>query len=65
MSLMWRTTKQLCVTGNKVIMYSGFCVLRVLVDMFERGLYISALVKKREYWPPVIYEYGINAHCEQ
>ena len=52
-------------TGKSVIMDSSFYVLRGLMGMFERGVYGSALVKKRSYRPTGIYGGGINAHCKK
>ena len=46
-------------------MDSGFCELVGLIGIFERGLYGSALVKKRRYWPKLIHLYGINNHYDQ
>ena len=34
-------------TGKAVIMYTGFCVLKVLLKMRKRGFYGSALINKR------------------
>ena len=36
MTLVWRMTKALCGTGNMVINYSGFSVLKGLVVMYDR-----------------------------
>ena len=38
-------------TMKAVIMVSGFFVLKVVFKMKTRGIYVSALVKKRLYWP--------------
>ena len=45
---------------KKVIIDSGFCVLRDFIGMFERGLYGSELVNNRRYFPIGIYLDGIN-----
>ena len=37
-------------TGMSVIMDSGFCVLKGPLEMRKRGVYGSALIKKRRYW---------------
>ena len=62
MALMCRTTKPLRGKGKMVIMDSGFCVLKVLVGIYERGVYGISVTKKRIYWPEVIYGDQINAH---
>ena len=33
------------------ILDSGFCVLKGIVELKKRGVYASALIKKRKYWP--------------
>ena len=64
MSLMCRIAKSLWRKGKTAIIDIGFCVLRVLVGMFERVICGSALEKKCIYWLTGIYGYGINAHFE-
>ena len=36
--------------GTIVVLDSGFCVLPVLVDMKNYGVYELALINKRRYW---------------
>ena len=38
-------------TGRVVILDSGFCVLQGLIELRKRGVYASAVIKKRRYWP--------------
>ena len=33
--------------GNVVILDSGFCVLKGIVELKKRGVYVSALIKKK------------------
>ena len=58
--LMLRLTRALCSTWKAVIMDSGFCVLKGLLEMRKRGVYGSALIKKRCYWPRGVYGDAIN-----
>ena len=37
-----------------VVLDSGFCVLKGIVELKKRGVYASALIKKRKYWPKYI-----------
>ena len=46
-SIMLILTKMFQGTGKIVMLDSGFCVLQVLVDMNNKGVYVYALVKKR------------------
>ena len=59
---MWSMTKQLCGTVKKVITEIGLCVLKGLVDIYDRLVYGSSLVKNYIYWPTGIYVDQINAH---
>ena len=43
-------------------MFSGFCVTKGLVDIQKKGLFGSAIVKKRIYWPGNINGDAIDAH---
>ena len=65
MALIWRMTKPLRGTGKEVITDSDFCVLKYLMGMYERGVYSSAVAKKRIYWPEGTYGDQINAHFEK
>ena len=38
-------------TGRVVILDSGFCVLQGLVQLKKVGVFASAAIKKRRYWP--------------
>ena len=50
--LIQRLTKPIWHTGKVVIMDSGFCVLEAIVALFrDKGVYSSAVIKKRRYWP--------------
>ena len=41
-------------TGKVVILDSGFCVLKAIVKLRSYGVYASALIKKRRYWPTLV-----------
>ena len=40
--------------GMVIILDSGFCVLKGIVELKKRDIYASALIKKRKYWPKYI-----------
>ena len=48
-----------------MIIESGLCVLKVLIHMYERGVYGSAVAKKRIYQPAGIYGDDINDQREK
>jgi hypothetical protein len=50
-ALLLRLTKNIWTTGKVVILDSGFCVLRGLIELFKKGVFGSALIKKRRFWP--------------
>ena len=49
--LVLRMTTHIHGTGKVVVMDSGFCVLDALLELKIRGVYGSAVIKKRKYWP--------------
>ena len=49
MEFMFRMKKQLWVTGKMLVMGSGFCVLKVLIGVFDRELHGSELVGNCRY----------------
>ena len=48
-----------------MILDSGLCVLKLLIVMFDRGVYGSELVKKYRYLPTAVYGYIINANFKK
>jgi len=49
--LLLRLCRPLFGTGKLVVLDSGFCVLQALVELQKNGVFASALIKKRRYWP--------------
>ena len=49
--LMLRMTRSIWHTGMCVVMDSGFCVLKGILEIAKKGVYGAALIKKRRYWP--------------
>jgi hypothetical protein len=49
--LLLRLTDTLYNTGKVVILDSGFCVLEGLIELRKVGVFASAVIKKRRYWP--------------
>jgi hypothetical protein len=52
--LLLRLTKTIWGTGRLVILDSGFCVLEGIVALRRKGVFASALIKKRQHWPKFI-----------
>ena len=59
-SLLLRLTESIFDTGKVVILDSGFCVLQALIPLKKNGVFASALVKKRKYWPKHVKGDGIK-----
>jgi len=57
-----RLAKPLFGTGTVIIMDSGFCVLKVIIALLSFGVYLSALIKKRRYWPKDVPGDDIGEH---
>lgn len=62
--LLLRLTRQLYGTGKVVILDSGFCVLQGIIELAKHGVFASALIKKRRFWPKFIPGDEIKAHFE-
>jgi hypothetical protein len=41
-------------TGRYVILDSGFCILKSLVELKKVGIFACAMIKKHRYWPAVV-----------
>ncbi|KAL7578819.1 hypothetical protein ACA910_016040 [Epithemia clementina (nom. ined.)] len=50
--------------GLLVILDSGFCVLKGIIELRKKGVFASALIKKRRYWPKYIRGEEIRAHFD-
>ena len=50
--------------GYVVILDSGFCVLKGIIELRKKGVFASALIKKRQYWPKFIRGDDIKAHFD-
>ena len=48
--------------GFVVILDSGFCVLKGIVELCKKGVFASALIKKRRYWPKYICGDEVKEH---
>ena len=62
--LMLRMSRPLWGTGKVVVMDSGFCVAKGLCEMYHKGVYGHALIKKRRYWPTSVPGDKIDEHME-
>ena len=62
--LLLRVLEPIFAKGMVVILNSGFCVLRGIIELKKRGVYASALIKKRKYWPKHIKGAEIKAHFD-
>ena len=49
--LLLRLCEPIFATGRLVILDSGFCVLSGITQLKKRGVFASALIKRRRYWP--------------
>ena len=45
-----------------VILDSGFCVLKAIIELRKIGIFASAVIKKRKYWPKLIPGDKIKEH---
>ena len=50
--------------GSAVVLDSGFCILKGIIELKKRGVYASALIKKCLYWPKYIKGNGIKSHFD-
>jgi len=62
--LLLRLTKVLWNTGKVVVLDSGFCVAKALTELAKKGVFATALIKKRRYWPKNVDGDMIRAHFD-
>jgi len=52
--LMMQMLSSYFLTGRYVVLDSGFCVLKALVELKKVGMFVCAVIKKRRYWPAMV-----------
>jgi hypothetical protein len=62
--LLLQLTRSIWSTGKIVILDSGFCVLKAIIELKKKGVYASALIKKRRYWPRDVPGEDIRKHFD-
>ena len=60
--LLLRLTTPIWHQARTVILDSGFCVLKGIIELKKKGVYAGALIKKRRYWPKHIRGDDIREH---
>jgi hypothetical protein len=63
--LLLRLCRSLIGTGKVVILDSGFCVLEGLIQLRKNGIYASAVIKKRRYWPKYVPGDKIDSYMNE
>ncbi len=51
-------------SGCYIVLDSGFCVLRGIVELKKRGTFATALIKKICYWPTMVPGKAINSYFD-
>jgi hypothetical protein len=62
--LLLRLTESIAHSGRVVIMDSEFSVLKKLIKLASVGVFASAVIKNRRYWPTYIDGGAIDSHFE-
>ncbi len=62
--LLVRLTESIHLSGRVVILDSGFNMLQALIKLASVGVYSSAVIKKRRYWPKYIDSGEIDLHFD-
>jgi hypothetical protein len=58
--LLMRMLQSYFATGRYVVLDSGFCVLKALIQLKKVCLFACAVIKKRWYWPAFVPGEAIN-----
>ena len=60
-----RMTKIYFSTGRYVVLDSGFCVLKGLIQLSKKAMFACSIIKKRRYWPFMVPDKEIKYHFEE
>jgi Transposase IS4 len=64
-ALLLRLCQSLFARGTIVILDSGFCVLQALIELRKVGVFASAVIKKRRYWPKHVPGAAMDAYMKE
>ena len=64
-ALVLRLCQPIYNSGRVVILDSGFCVLKAIIQLRKVGVYASAVIKKRCYWPSYVKGDVMNKHMSE
>ena len=62
MELFLSLMKSYFATGRYVILDSGFCVLKGLIQLRKKGFFAFAVIKSRIYWPSMVPGKDMDNH---
>jgi Transposase IS4 len=62
--LLLQLTSNIWRSGKVVVLDSGCFVLQALIELRKKGVFATAIVLKRRYWPKHIDGDGIKTHFE-
>ena len=51
-------------SGKYIVLDSRFCVLKALVELWKRGIFACALIKKHRFWPTDVPGDEIDSHLK-
>ncbi len=60
--LLLRLTRSIWHTATALVLDSGFCVVKGIVELRKKGVFAAALIKKRRYWPAKVQGDAIIEH---
>ncbi len=60
--LLLRLLEPYFTSGRYVVLDSGFCVLKGIVELKKKGIFAAALIKKRRYWPAFVPGKAMDSH---
>ena len=63
--LLLRLLKNYFGSARYVVLDSGFCVLKALIELKRKGVFACALIKKRRYWPSMVPGDAFDEHFIQ
>ena len=62
--LMLKNCRHIFGSGNDVVLDSGFCATKSIIDLEYKVVYAAYLIKKRYYWPKGFPGDLIDTHFE-
>ncbi len=52
-------------TARYIVLDSNFCVLKALIKLCRKGIFVCAFIEKKKYWPKFVPNKEMESHIKE